>query len=76
MKRLVRGFVLVFVITFVMPVHAQIPYIGVAGGVNFADLNIEFVDKTITGYDVQSQTLFGIGGFAGISVNEYLEIQI
>jgi hypothetical protein len=76
MKRSLFGFVLVFVITPVMPVHAQNPYAGVVGGVNFADLNIEFVDKTITNYDIQSRTLFGVGGIFGISVNEYLSLQI
>ena len=76
MKRPLYGFVMAFVITSVMPVHAQTPYVGVVGGVNFADLNIEFVDKTITDYDIRSRTLFGVGGFFGIPLNEYLSLQI
>lgn len=76
MKRALYGFVVLFVITSVMPVHAQNAYIGIVGGANFADLDLEYVDKTITGYDIQSLTLFGVGGFFGISVNEYLSVQI
>jgi hypothetical protein len=76
MKQSHYGFVVVFVITMVMPVHAQSPYIGVVGGVNFADLTIEFVDKTITDYDIRSQTLFGVGGIVGIAVNEYVSLQL
>jgi len=76
MKRPLYGIVVAFVITSVIPVHAQTPYIGVVGGVNFADLNIEFADKTITDYDIRSRTLFGVGGFFGISLNEYLSLEI
>ncbi len=50
--------------------------IGIMGGPNFADLEINFVDNTITDYDVQSRTLFGVGGFFGIYLNEYLSIQL
>ena len=76
MIRSVSAFVAAFVIAYVMPVHAQTPYLGVIGGVHFADLNLEFVDKSITNYDVQSRTLFGAGGIIGISVNEYLSLQL
>jgi len=76
MKRSLCGFILVSFITLVMPVHAQNAYVGVVGGLNFADLNMEFADKTITPYDLQSRTLYGVGGFFGISVNEYFSLQI
>lgn len=76
MKRSLYGFIMFSVITLVMPVHAQNAYVGVVGGVNFADLNMEFVDKTIAPYDLQYRTLFGVGGFFGISVNEYVSLQI
>jgi hypothetical protein len=76
MKRSLYGVVIMFVITLVMPVYAQNTYVGVVGGMNFADLNMEFVDKTISPYDLQSRTLFGVGGFFGISVNDYLSIEL
>jgi hypothetical protein len=76
MKRPFCGFVMLFLTTASVQVHAQNAYIGVVGGVNFADLDLEFMDKTITGYDIQSLALFGIGGFFGISVNEHLSIQL
>jgi hypothetical protein len=76
MKRSLCGSILVSVITPVMPVHAQNAYVGVIGGLNFADLKIEFADKSMTQYDVRSRTLFGVGGFVGMSVNDYLSFQI
>lgn len=76
MGRLRCVVVLTFVVTCLTPVHAQILYTGVIGGVNFADLDIEFVDKTISNYDIQSQTLFGVGAFFGASFNEYLSLQL
>lgn len=76
MKGALHGFLALFVVTSVMPVHAQNPYIGIVGGVNFADLSLEFVDKTITNYEIQSRTLFGVGGRFGISVNGYLSLHI
>ena len=76
MKRLLQGSILLFLVTAGMSVHAQVPYVGVVGGANFADLNIEFVDKSITNYDIESRTLFGVGGVFGIAVNRYLSVQI
>ena len=76
MKKLLLPFVLVFIITFSAPVLAQRTYVGVFGGANFADLKINFANNTITDYDVQSRTLFGVGGFFGIYLNDYLSIQL
>jgi len=76
MKKSLYIFVAILIITLGVPVHAQKAYVGVFGGANFADLKINFVDNTITDYDVQSRTLFGIGGFFGIYLNEYLSIQL
>jgi hypothetical protein len=76
MKKLLLPFVSVFIITFSAPVVAQKMYAGVLGGPNFADLNIDFVDVTHTDYEVLSRTLFGVGGFVGINLNEFLSIQL
>ncbi len=75
MKKSLYVFVAVLIITLGLPIHAQNAYVGVLGGVNFADLKINFVDNTITDYDIRSRTLFGVGGFIGIYLNEYLSIQ-
>ena len=50
--------------------------IGILGGPNFADLEIVFNNETLTNHDVQSKTMFGVGGFLGISLNEYLSVQL
>jgi hypothetical protein len=64
------------IITFLMnTIYAQWS-IGIKGGPNFADLKINFANNTITDYDVQSRTLFGVGGFFGIYLNDYLSIQL
>jgi hypothetical protein len=76
MKKSLCGFVAVSIITLVMPVHAQKSYVGVLGGMNLADLKIVFEDQTLTDHDVQSRTLFGVGGFFGISVNDHLSVQL
>jgi hypothetical protein len=76
MKKSLYIFVAVLIITLALPVHAQKTYVGVLGGVNFADLKINFVDNTITDYNVRSRTLFGVGGFFGIYLNEYLSIEL
>jgi len=59
--------------------HSGVSYTkpeSVSQGMAYHNLNLEFVDKTITNYDIQSLTLFGVGGFFGVSVNEYLSLQI
>jgi len=76
MKRSLCGFILVSVITLVMPVRAQNAYVGVASGLNFANLKITFADPTRTNYETKSRTLFSVGGFFGISLNEYLSVQL
>lgn len=70
------GFVMILIMTPAMPAYAQDFYAGVAGGFNLADLKITFADPTMTNYEVTSRTLFGVGGFFGISLNEYLSVQL
>lgn len=54
--------------TYFLPVHAQKTYVGVKGGVNFADLEIAFEDEPSSDHNVQSRTLFGAVFGAGLSV--------
>ncbi|MCJ7713105.1 PorT family protein, partial [Candidatus Bathyarchaeota archaeon] len=75
MKNLSKIFTLVIVSLLMNTAYAQWS-IGIIGGPNFADLKINFVDNTITDYEVRSRTLFGVGGFFGIYLNEYLSIQL
>lgn len=75
-KKLLSLIVSVFILTFSEQVLAQKVYAGVLGGLNFADLSIDFADMTHTGSEVSSRTLFGIGGLIGINLNEFLSIQL
>jgi len=76
MKKSLFAFVAVLIITLGVTVQAQKTYVGVFGGANFADLKINFVDNTITDYDVRSRTLFCAGGFFGINLNNYMSVQL
>ena len=75
MKRIMTLYSVMIISLLMNTTYAQWS-IGIMGGPNFADLEINFVDNTITDYDVQSRTLFGVGGFFGIYLNEYLSIQL
>ncbi len=76
MKKSVCSFIAVTLVALAMPVHAQSFYTGIAGGLNFADLKISFADPTRTNHGTKSRSLFGVGGFFGISLNEYLSVQL
>lgn len=75
MKRIMTLYTIMIISLLMNTAYAQWS-IGILGGPNFADLEINIVDNTITDYDVQSRTLFGVGGFFGIYLNEYLSIQL
>ena len=75
MKRIMTLYTVMIISLLMNTAYAQWS-IGIMGGPNFADLEINIVDNTITDYDVQSRTLFGVGGFFGIYLNEYLSIQL
>jgi hypothetical protein len=76
MNRSITGFLIISIMALALPAHGQDFYAGVAGGFNFADLRITFADPTMTNYGTTSRTLFGVGGFFGISFNEYLSVQL
>lgn len=76
MKRFTRVFVVLLLIFYFLPVHAQKTYVGVKGGVNFADLEIAFEDEPSSDHNVQSRTLFGAGAVFGITLNKLISIQL
>ena len=75
-KKSIYGVLIVTIVAPALRAYGQDFYAGAAGGVNFADLKITFADPTMTNYDVKSRTLFGVGGFFGISLNENLSVQL
>lgn len=76
MMKILYGFIFFLIIVLVPPVHAQKAYVGVLGGSHFADLDIVFKDEPPVSYDIKSKTLFGVGGYIGLSLNKYLSVQI
>lgn len=76
MQRCTYAFVVLLLIFHLLPVHAQNTYVGVKGGVNFADLDIVFEDQSLSDHDVQSRTLFGAGGIIGITLSELFSVQL
>jgi hypothetical protein len=76
MNKAICGFVIISIMILTMPGYGQDFYAGVTGGLNFADLKITISDPTITEYETRSRTLFGVGGFFGIWLNEYLSVQL
>lgn len=76
MKGSLYGLVTMWILTLAVPSYGQDFYAGVAGGLNFADMKITISDPTVTDYETKTRTLFGFGGFIGISVNEYLSLQL
>jgi len=76
MEKSICGFVVVSIVTLEMSAYGQDFYAGVSGGLNLDDLKITIADPTVTNYDTKSRTQFGVGGFIGISLNEYLSVQL
>ena len=76
MKGSLHRFVAMLILTLAEPAHGQNFFAGVAGGLHFADLRITIADPTVTDYETKARTLFGFGGFLGISVDEYLSVQL
>jgi hypothetical protein len=56
-----------------LPAHAQKYYVGIIGGLNNADFNLEEygIER-----DISHRSLFGIGGIFGLSLSKYFSIQL
>ena len=76
MKKLICGTIALFLITSVQPIQAQKTYVGIIGGLNFADLEITLKNGMSNDFDVTAKTKFGIGALFGISFNKYLSLQL
>ncbi|MEJ2614262.1 MAG: porin family protein [Ignavibacteriaceae bacterium] len=76
MKKLIYGIITLFLITFVQPIQAQETYVGIIGGLNFADLEITLKNGMSNDFDVGAKTKVGIGALFGISFNKYLSLQL
>jgi hypothetical protein len=76
MKKLIYGIISILIFTLSTPVYAQKTYVGIIGGPNFADLEINLKNGMPNDFDVASKTKFGIGALFGISFNKYLSLQL
>ena len=56
-----------------LPAHAQKYYVGIIGGWNNADFNL---DEYGYAMDVSPRSLYGIGGVFGLSFSKYFSIQL
>jgi len=75
MKRIMTLYTIMIISLLMNTAYAQWS-IGILGGPNFADLEIVFNNETSTNHDIKSETMFGVGGFLGLSLNEYLSVRL
>ena len=75
MKKLRYCLVAFLVATLAVSVHARQMYAGILGGLHFADAKLVFENDPASNHDIKAKTLFGVGGFFGLSLNEYLTVQ-
>jgi hypothetical protein len=75
MKQVRYGVIAFLMATLAVSVHAQETYVGILGGLHFADAKLVFEDDPTSNHDFNAHTLFGVGGFIGLSLNDYMSIQ-
>jgi hypothetical protein len=75
MKQVRYGVIAFLMATLAVSVHAQETYVGILGGLHFADAKLVFEDDPTSDHDFNARTLFGVGGFIGLSLNDYMSIQ-
>jgi hypothetical protein len=76
MKLTCCGIIAFLVAMPVVSVQAQEPYAGILGGLHFADARLVLENDPTSNHDFRVRTLFGVGGFIGLSLNEYTAFQI
>jgi hypothetical protein len=76
MKRLRYGLVAFLMATLAVSVHAQQMYAGILGGLHFADAKLVFENDPTSNHSINAKTLLGVGGFFGLSLNEYVSVQL
>jgi len=62
--------------TLAVSVHAQQMYAGILGGLHFADAKLVFENNSTSDHSIKAKTLFGAGGVFGLSLNEYVSVQL
>jgi hypothetical protein len=75
MKQVRYGLIAFLMVTLAGSVRAQETYVGILGGLHFADARLVFENDPTSSHDFNARTLFGVGGFIGLSLNEYVSIQ-
>jgi hypothetical protein len=76
MKQVRYGIIAFLMATLAVTIHAQETYVGILGGLHFADAKLVFENDPTSNHDFHARTLFGVGGFIGLSLNEYMSIQL
>jgi hypothetical protein len=51
-------------------------YAGILGGLHFADAKLVFENNPTSNHSITAKTRFGVGGFFGLSLNEYVSVQL
>jgi hypothetical protein len=75
MKQVRYGVIAFLMATLAVSVRAQETYVGILGGLHFADAKLVFENDPTSDHDFNARTLFGVGGFIGLSLNDYMSIQ-
>lgn len=75
MKQIRCGLIVILMTVLGGAVHAQQTYVGILGGLHFADSKLAFENNPTSNHDIHARTLFGVGGFFGLSLNEYMSVR-
>jgi hypothetical protein len=76
LKTLRYGLVAFLMATLAVSVHAQQIYAGILGGLHFADAKLVFENNPTSNHSINAKTRFGVGGSFGLSLNEYVSVQL
>lgn len=75
MKKIRCGLIVILMTVPSLSVYAQGTFVGILGGLHFADSKLAFENNPTSNHDIQARTLFGVGGFFGLSLNEYISVR-
>lgn len=76
MKRLRYGLAAFLAVMLTVSVHARQMYTGILGGLHVADAKLVFENDPTSNHSISAKTRFGVGGFFGLSLNEYVSVQL
>ena len=75
MKRIRYGLIAILITVPALSVYAQETFVGILGGLHFADSKLAFESNPTSNHDIQARTLLGVGGYFGLSLNEYISLR-